>query len=195
MNHKAHSFLATLHAADCPLNTFDSVTNDNVVLASPLTTPGYAVDGAATLGALNCSEDDWHHGQELGLVNFENSSAVLPLLLYFRHSEDGYRLYVRSGAHLRKGIFATTHGLVEVKRIEQQDPTAWKITEASSGNAFDLTTSEGDQVDIKLESKAGPWGRHALYPVGDYSVCHANAVGRSLKLVIQERNVDWLKPA
>lgn len=195
MNHKAHSFLATLHAADCPLNTFDSMTSDDVVLASPLTTPGYAVDGAATLGVLNCSEDEWHHGQELGLVNFEKSSAVQPLLLYFRHSEDGYRLYVRSGAHLRKGIFATTHGLVEVKRIEQQDPTAWKITEASSGNAFDPTTSEVDQVDIKLESKAGPWGRHALYPVGDYSVCHANAVGRSFKLVIQERNVDWLKPA
>ncbi|EST16834.1 hypothetical protein IRZ53_08245 [Pseudomonas fulva] len=195
MNHKAHSFLATLHAADCPLNTFDSMTSDDVVLASPLTTPGYAVDGAATLGVLNCSEDEWHHGQELGLVNFEKSSAVQPLLLYFRHSEDGYRLYVRSGAHLRKGIFATAHGLVEAKRIEQQDPTAWKITEASSGNAFDPTTSEVDQVDIKLESKAGPWGRHALYPVGDYSVCHANAVGRSFKLVIQERNVDWLKPA
>ncbi|MFA7894760.1 hypothetical protein [Pseudomonas putida] len=195
MNHKAHSFLATLHAADCPLNTFDSMTSHDVVLASPLTTPGYAVDGAATLGVLNCSEDEWHHGQELGLVNFEKSSAVQPLLLYFRHSEDGYRLYVRSGAHLRKGIFATAHGLVEAKRIEQQDPTAWKITEASSGNAFDPTTSEVAQVDIKLESKAGPWGRHALYPVGDYSVCHANAVGRSLKLVIQERNVDWLKPA
>ncbi|MBI6925310.1 hypothetical protein JET66_11665 [Pseudomonas putida] len=195
MNHKAHSFLATLHSADCPLNTFDSMTSGDVVLESPLTTPGYAVDGATTLGVIDCSDDDWDHGQELGLVTFEKSSAALPLLLYFRHSEDGYRLYVCNGAHLGKGIFATAHGLVEAKRIEQQEPTAWKITEASSGNAFDPTTTEGDQVDIKLVSKAGPWGRHALYPVGDYSVCHAKAVGRSLKLVIQERNVDWRKPA
>lgn len=195
MNHKAHSFLATLHAADCPLNTFDSMTSGNVVLESPLTTPGDAVDGAATLGVLNCSDDDWDYGQALGLVSFEKPSAALPLLLYFRHSEAGYRLYVRSGAHSGKGVFATTHGLVEAMRIGQQDPTAWKITEASSGKVFDLTVIEGDQIDIRLESKAGPWGRHALYPVGDYSVCHANAVGRSLKLVIQERNVDWLKPA
>ncbi|KTT02115.1 hypothetical protein [Pseudomonas parafulva] len=195
MNHKAHSFLATLYAADCPLNTFDSMTSGNVALVSPLTTPGYAVDGAATLGVLDCSDDDWTHGQEMGLVTFEKSSAALPLLLYFRHSEDGYRLYVRSGAHFGEGVFATTHGLVEVKPIKQQDPTAWRITQASSGNAFDLTTCEGDQVDIKLESKSGPWGRNALYPVGDYSVCHANATGSTLKLVIQERSVDWLNPA
>ncbi|MBF8777036.1 hypothetical protein [Pseudomonas fulva] len=195
MNHKAHSFLATLHAADCPLNTFDSMTSGNVVLESPLTTPGYAVNGAATLGVLDGSDDDWDHGQALGLVTFEKSSAALPLLLYFRHSEAGYRLYVRNGAHSGKGIFATTQGLVQANGIEQQDPTAWKITEASSGKAFDLATCEGEQVDIKLESKAGPWGHHALYPLARYSVCHPNAVGWALKLVIQERNVDWLRPA
>lgn len=194
MNHQARSFLATLHTAQCPLNTFDSMTNNAVVLVSPLTTPGYAVDGAAALGAISCSEEDWVHGQELGLITFEKSSAPTPLQLYFRHGEGGYRLYVRSGPRTRQGVFVTRHGLVEVNPIKHQDPTTWRITEASSGNALDVTELEGDQFDICLESEAGPWGRHQLYPVGDYAVCHADAARCTLKLVIDQRDVDWLKP-
>ncbi|MBK4989183.1 hypothetical protein [Pseudomonas sp. S36] len=195
MTHKARSFIATLQVKGCPVNTFDSMTRGEVVLESPLTYPAQALDGASVLGMLNCSDEDWQHGQDLGLITFDRVAAPAPLLLYFRHSDEGYRLYIRNGPHFGHGVFARKNGLVGIKPIERQDPTAWSIITAASDKALDISRVEADEIDVSLTSGHDPFGLHGLYPVGGYATCHPAASKCTLRLVIKQRDVDWYKPA
>lgn len=193
MTHKARSFIATLQVKGCPVNTFDSMTRGEVVLESPLTNPAHALDGASVLGMLNCSDEDWQHGQDLGLITFARAAAPAPLLLYFRHSDAGYRLYVRSGPHFGQGVFATADGLVTVEPIGRQDPSTWTVTEAHTGAPLDVSATNTDELDVYLTNISAPLGLNHLYPVGHYAVCHAGAGPCALTLSIEQRDVDWLK--
>ncbi|MBK5010393.1 hypothetical protein IAE33_002253 [Pseudomonas sp. S60] len=195
MTHKARSFIATLQVNGCPVNTFDSMTRGQVVLESPLASPAHALDGASVLGMLNCSDEDWQHGQDLGLITFERAAAPAPLLLYFRHSDEGYRLYIRSGPHFGQGVFVTEEGLVAVKPIEQKDPTLWSVIAAATGEHLDVITTETDEIDISLVSTDNPLGLQSLFPVGGYAMCHAAADRCTLRLAIEQRDVDWYRSA
>jgi len=189
----ARSFIATLENDGSPINVFDAMTTGPVILESPNQTPAFAIDGARTLGLLDGSDADWQLGQEQGLVTFSKGPEPAPLMLYFRYSQAGYRLYIRNGTHLGEGVFCNAYGVVNAQLIEATDPTLWLITHEQSGKPFDVTETEGDSQDIQLTNRHGhPLQVHGLYPVGGYLVCHAAAGKSTLRLSIVARNVDWL---
>ncbi|MCY1413725.1 hypothetical protein D3C76_890380 [compost metagenome] len=195
-DHVALSFTATLQVAEAPINVLGNMTNGPVTLASPHQAPGYVIEGATTLGMLNGSDSDWRHGRETGLITFEQATAPTALLLYFRHGEDGYRIYLRSGPHSGEGVFTTDDGLVNVQPIEAKDPSLWVLTDVQTGEAFDLTAVEDGRREIQLSSAQGhPLEIHNLYPVGGFLACYPRASQGTLSLIIQKRDVDWLKPA
>ncbi|MFJ4350563.1 hypothetical protein ACIPZ5_06645 [Pseudomonas sp. NPDC089428] len=194
-DHVALSFTATLQVAEAPVNVLGDMTTGPVSLVSPHQAPGYAVEGATTLGMLNGSESDWRHGQDIGLITFEQAAQPAALLLYFRHTEAGYRIYLRSGPHSGQGVFTTGDGLVNVQPIKAKDPSLWKLTDAQTGVAFDLTQLEDGRREVQLSNAQGhPVEIHNLYPVGGFLACYPAARQGTLSLIIQERGVDWLKP-
>ncbi|MFJ4441707.1 hypothetical protein ACIPZ8_06410 [Pseudomonas sp. NPDC089422] len=195
-DHVALSFTATLQVAEAPINVLGNMTRGPVTLASPKQTPGHVVEGATTLGMLNGTDANWHHGREIGLITFEQAAQPAPLLLYFRHGEKGYRLYLRNGPHAGQGVFITGDGLVNVQPIKAEDPSLWALTDAQTGDAFDLTLLEEGRREIQLASAKGhPLEVHNLYPVGGFLACYPAAQQGTLSLIIEERGVDWLKPA
>lgn len=195
-SHKNLSFIASLQVAEAPINVLGHMTTGPVTLVSPHQVPGYAVEGATTLGMLHGTDSDWHHGRETGLITFEQAAQPAALLLYFRHSEAGYRIYLRSGPHFGKGVFTTSDGLVNVQPIKAKDPSLWTLTDAQTGEAFDLTQLEDGRREIQLASADGhPLELHNLYPVGGFLACYPAARQGTLSLIIHERDVDWLKPA
>ena len=192
-DHTALSFTATLHVDGCPLNTFGSFCTGPIILTNPVDGTGAGFDGTRTIGMLNCSDEDWELGQDSGLVTFGKGSSVEPLLLYFRHFDSGYRLYVRSGKHQGDGVFTTADGLVNVHPIVAKDPCLWKVSDAVTGECFDLTQREDTAHEVQLQSEAGhPLEVHYLYPVGGFLACYPDAHQGSVTLEIQERGVDWL---
>ncbi|MFJ4068584.1 hypothetical protein ACIPW4_25300 [Pseudomonas sp. NPDC089996] len=194
-DHVALSFTATLQVAEASINVLGDMTIGPVTLASPHQTPGYAVEGSTTLGMLNGTDADWQHGRQMGLITFEQTAQPAELLLYFRHSEAGYRIYLRSGPHAGEGVFITRDGLVSVQPIKAKDPSLWAMTDAQTGEAFDLTQLEDGRREIQLASADGhPLEIHALYPVGGFLACYPAARQGTLSLIIQDRVVDWLKP-
>ncbi|QHG67103.1 hypothetical protein [Pseudomonas putida] len=195
-DHVALSFTATLQVAEAPINVLGDMTTGPVMLVSPHQASGYAVEGATTLGMLNGTETDWHHGQEIGLITFEQAAQPAALLLYFRHGDAGYRLYLRSGPQAGQGVFITDDGLVNAQPIKAEDPSLWALTDAQTGEAFDLTQLENGRREIQLASADGhPLEVHNLHPVGGFLACYPAAQQGTLSLIIQERGVDWLKPA
>ncbi|MGJ7550382.1 hypothetical protein [Pseudomonas alloputida] len=195
-DHVALSFTATLQVADASINVLGDMTSGPVTLVSPHQALGYVVEGATTLGMLNGTDKDWHHGQESGLITFEQAAQPVALLLYFRHGEAGYRLYLRSGPRLGEGVFTTDDGRVSVQPIKARDPSLWALIDAQTGEAFDLTQLEDGRREIQMASADGhPLEVHNLYPVGGFLACYPAAQQGTLSLIIQERGVDWLKPA
>jgi hypothetical protein len=192
-DHKKLSFTATLQIAGCPLNTLDSMCTGPIILSSPINNLNPVMDGGRAIGMFNCSDEDWHLGRDSGLITFDRGASAQSLVLYFRHFDGGYRLYLRSGEHLGEGVFTNANGVVDVQPIKASDPSLWKIVDAQTGQPFDLTQCEGPDCDIKLTSADGhPVESHYLYPVGAFLACYPAAHQGDLRLIIQEREVDWL---
>ena len=192
-DHKAHSFIAALQIAESPVNSLDCLSTGPVIVATPNHLTGPGVDGAKALGMLNGTDEDWQHGQELGLITFDKGADPCALLLYFRHSDAGYRLYVRSGPHLGKSVFTNVDGQVTLRTSTSKEPSVWSLIDVQTGNAFDLTLLEDGRREIQLISSDGhPLEIHNLYPVGGFLACYAQAQPCTLSLLIEQRGVDWL---
>jgi hypothetical protein len=192
-DNKTRSFTATLQIAESPVNSLDCLCTGPVSLVTPTEVPGYAIEGAHALGMLNGTEDDWQHGQGFGLIPFDKGDDQCAMLLYFRYSDAGYRLYVRSGPYFGKGIFTTAEGLVAAQAIEAQDPSLWTLVDAQTGAPFDLAQLEDDRREIQMIARNGhPMEIHNLYPVGGFLACYAAAQQCTLSLLIAQRGVDWL---
>ncbi|HDS0919983.1 TPA: hypothetical protein QEM85_004244 [Pseudomonas putida] len=190
-DHKNLSLTAILQIAGCPL--LGSMCTGLIILSSPIDSLDPAMDGSRAIGMFNCSDDDWQLGKDSGLLTFDRGPSAQSLLLYFRHFDGGYRLYLRSGEHLGEGVFTNANGLITVQPITASDPSLWSIIDAQTGQPFDLTQCEGPDCDIKLTSADGhPVEAHYLYPVGAFLACYASAHQSDLSLIIQEREVDWL---
>jgi len=193
-DHKSLSFTAVLQVAGCPLNTLDSICTGPIILSNPIDGVGPGLEGSSAIGMLNCSDEDWQLGKETGLITFDKGPSALPLLLYFRHCDDGYRLYARSGKHFGEGVFSNANGLINVQPIKASDPCLWNVVNAQTDQPFDLTQCEGPTCEIRLASAKGhPVEAHYIYPVGAFLACYPAAHAGGLSLVIQERGVDWLK--
>ncbi|MNO87048.1 hypothetical protein D3C76_784630 [compost metagenome] len=113
------------------------------------------MDGSRAIGMFNCSDDDWQLGKDSGLLTFDRSPSAQSLLLYFRHFDGGYRLYLRSGEHLGEGVFTNANGLITVQPITASDPSLWSIIDAQTGQPFDLTQCEGPVVISSLQAPTG----------------------------------------
>ena len=193
VDQKSLSFTATLMLSDCPLTTLDSITTGPIVLSNPIDGQGLGIDGSGAIGMFNCSDEDWQLGTDTGLITFDKGPSALPLLLYFRHFDEGYRLYVRSGKHSGEGVFANDNGVINVQPIKASDPCLWKVLNAQTGQPFDLTQCDGPDYDIKLVSAKGhPVEAQYIYPVGAFLASYPTAHQGNLGLVVQERGVDWL---
>lgn len=171
----------------------DSLCTGPVILSNPIDGFGPGIDGSRAIGMLDCSDEDWQLGKDIGLITFDRGAVALSLLLYFRHFDDGYRLYLRSGKHLGEGVFTHANGLVTAQPIEAKDPSLWKMVDVRTSQPFDLTRCEGTACEIRLTSADGhPVEVHNLYPVGAFLACYPAAQQGDLSLVIQQREVDWL---
>ncbi len=192
-DHKSLSFTAVLQIAGCPLNTLGSICTGPIILSNPIDGVGPGLDGSRAIGMLDCSEEDWELGKNSGMITFDKGPAELPLLLYFRHFDNGYRLYVRSGKHFGEGIFSNPNGLITAEPITDNDPGLWKLTDIQSGQPFNLAQCEGSECDVQLASAEGhPVEAHYMYPVGAFLASYPTAHQGDVTLVIQEREVDWL---
>jgi hypothetical protein len=190
---KELSFTATILACGQPINCLGEMSEGPVILDTPNIIPAHALEGAQTLGVLDGSDEDWAHAEEMGLITFRKAAVPESMLLYFRHSAEGYRLYVRRGACLGYGVFKNANGLIEALPMGSLDPTAWRIIDAQSNELLDLSQLDQDQLDIQLVSSDGqPVELHTLYPVGGFLACHESALPCSLTLQIENRQVDWL---
>lgn len=190
---KERSFTATLWANGHPLNFLAALSGGPVWITGPLSDDVQLRDGSRALGMLDGSDEDWQHGQELGLVDFHRTVDAVPVLLYFRHSPVGYRLYVRSGNHQGEGIFCSPQGLLEAQPIGSADPACWSIQEAATGTALDARQVGDGPLDIQLASADGkPVVMQGIYPVGGYLACQASAAVSTLSLQIEARHVDWM---
>ncbi|MGG5291984.1 hypothetical protein ACQZ2L_22615 [Pseudomonas shirazensis] len=195
-DHTKHSFTAVVMANGCPINTLESISIGPVILDSPGSTPAYGIDGRRTLGMFNCTDGDWAHGEELGLITFQQGSAPTPWVFYFRHFEEGYRIYLRSGEHFGEGVFIGQDRQVEVRPITSRDPALWSLVDAQTGDKIDITQHQPDDLEVHLISDEGyPLEIHAMYPVGAFLACHATAGRGTLSLTIQRREENWLNPA
>lgn len=192
-DHKSLSFTAFLQIAGCPLNTLGSICKGPVILTSPIDGHGPGLDGSRALGMLDCTDEDWELGKDTGLITFDKGPDALPLLLYFRHFDNGYRLYVRSGKHFGEGIFSNANGMITVQPITDRDPGLWKLIDIQSGRPFDLARCEGSECGVQMASAEGhPVEARYIYPVGAFLASYPAAHQGDVTLIIQEREVDWL---
>ncbi|WP_288439671.1 hypothetical protein [uncultured Pseudomonas sp.] len=189
------SFTANLQVDGYPVNVLGNMTTGPVMLASPHKLPAYGVNGTHTLGMLDALDKDWSHEQELGLISFDKAPQPPTLLLYFRYSQAGYRIYLRSGPHFGKGVFTTADGLVNVQPTKPTYPTQWQLIDAQRDAPFDVYQVSKNQCDIRATNPDGhPLEVHGLFPVGGFLACYPAAHSSTLNLIILERGVDWLNP-
>lgn len=190
---KERSFTATLWTGGQSINCLGEMSDGPVFLDSPTVVPAHALEGTQALGMLDGSDEDWAHGQEMGLITFGKVTTPEPMLFYFRHSAQGYHLYVRSGPYLGYGVFKNADGLIEALPIGRQDPTAWHITDAQTNETLELSQLDQDRLEILMVSADGqPVGLHNIYPVGSFLTSHDAALPCTLSLQIEHRQVDWL---
>ena len=192
---KSLSFTATLSSCGSPIVVLGEWARGSVVAAHPTLDPLRAtlIDAESALGAMAGSPDSFEHDREVGLIDFEVLEGIEPVLLYFRHSNGAYRLYVRSGRHMGEGVFSTSHGLLITRPIDRKDPPLWTLRDAASGSSVTLPQVTGNSIDVQLAAAQTGEGvaLNALGLSAGYLAISSPPLA-SLTLEIAATEVDWL---
>ena len=190
---RQHSFIATLSANGHPVHCLGESTKGPVILEMPGRFPAQLVKGHRALGYIDGTQEDFDHGYEIGVITFEKGAPIEPLQLYFRYSDQGYRIYARSGVHHGEGVFLGASKLLELHPIGLDDPSCWVIREQQTANLLDITQHTADTLQITLQEADGnPVQSAGLWPVGGYLGAVPNTGQHSYELHILRREVDWL---
>ena len=177
--HRQQSFLGTLWQGKYPVNTLDNLTGK----AAWVNWFG----GAGVLpGLASTVRDDSH------MLSCQASAHGRPMLFYFRHSPQGYRLYVREpGKYYGRGVWVYGHSHLGVVDLERQEPSAFTLT-SPDGSLVALADLEQNSHPVRLlqgGAAVARAGRHGsaygyLAAKGDHA--------EDWVLRIHQRNVPWL---
>ncbi len=193
---KSLSFTATLSSSNRPVIVLGEWAYGPVSTA--MFVPGAyqptLVDASPALGTLDDTPGALDHERELGLVNFDVKHGITPVLLYFRHANGAYRLYVRSGQHFGEGLFSSPQGLLISARIGRLDPPLWRLSNAATGTTATLLEMTGDQSQIMFRAAdtRTAVSLHGIAPGANYLAQNASTSPTLFTLDIVEREVDWL---
>lgn len=191
--HETLSFTATLLVNGHPLAVLSDAAEGSIQVAHPDSSLGM-MDISQALGVLNGPDEVWDAAREAGQLDFHLKGEVSPTLFYFRHSDQGYHLYVRGGAHYGQAVFKSKYGVANVAPVEGAVPSPWLLRLAHTGQAITLADLPNDFAMLNLECAES--AQHlATNLIGDgeggYLITRRSVPATSLRLNIVERGVDW----
>ncbi|MFK0086955.1 hypothetical protein ACIQUS_06640 [Pseudomonas sp. NPDC090755] len=189
----ALSFTATLLVNGHSVFVLNEVTDRNVMVAHPDPNLG-SMDVSSALGALSTPDAAWDQARAAGQVDFHLTADVAATVLYFRHSEEGYHLYIRSGDYAGQGVFKSKYGVAMAHPIESNDPTPWRIRFGLTRQYMVLSDLITDFAIINLECSSTGAGLTTNFigtDEGGYFIARKSAPATSFRLNILERGVDW----
>lgn len=152
------------------------------------------MDVTHALGALSGPDEVWDEARNAGLVDFHLTENLSPVVLYFRHTDEGYRLYLRSGSCAGKGVFKNKYGIPMAQPVEASDPSPWRMCHAHSKQGTDLLDLATDFAMINLQcakTEAYLTANSIGLSEGLYLITGSSSPATSLRLNILERGVDW----
>lgn len=191
----ALSFTATLLVNGHPLILLNQITDRAVMVPHPDSNLGQ-LDASQALGVLSAPDEAWDEARDAGLVDFHLTGDPSPAVFYFRHSDEGYRLYLRGGDHAGQGVFKSKYGLATSCTINDSDPTPWQLRLAHTEQPVVLSDLVTDFAIVTFECAST--GVHlTTSTIGDgeggYLITHKSAPPTQLRLNILEREVDWAR--
>lgn len=194
-DHTALSFTATLQINGNALQLIADAADRKVTVSHPDPFQG-TIDITQALGALTGPNEEWEESRNLGLVDFQLTENLSPVVLYFRHTDGGYRLYLRSGSGAGLGIYKNKYGIAVAQPVKGDDPTPWQIRHAHSKQSAVLSSLATDFAMINLHCAAS--GAHLTSQgiglgEGLYLISGRSKAATSLRLNILERGVDWVR--
>ncbi|MCY1413726.1 hypothetical protein D3C76_890390 [compost metagenome] len=193
--HESLSFTATLLVNGHPLTVLGEAAEGTIEVPHPDSSLG-SLDVSQALGVLSSPDEAWDAAREAGHVDFHLTGQVSPTLFYFRHSDEGYRLYVRDGVHYGQGVFKSKYGVASVASVEGADPSPWLLRLAHTGQAITLADLANDFAILNLEcaASAQPLAANLIAEgEGGYLITRRSVPAAALRLNIVERGVDWAR--
>jgi hypothetical protein len=177
--HRQQSFLATLWAGNRPVNTLDNLIGKPAWvnwLGVPLTAPHVVGTMRDDSAMLSCHRGESQHA----------------MTLYFRHTADGYRLYVREpGKHFGKGVVAQDGAYLGVKPTPLAAPSLFALRRAN-GKAASFSELPTDTNLITLACNGAAISRCRRVNSTYEYLAAKNETAQLWVLKILERNVPWL---
>ncbi|WP_342650495.1 hypothetical protein [Pseudomonas sp. REB1044] len=179
LSHRQQSFLATLHLQDRPLNTLDAL------LGKPAWVNWFG--NASTLPQLVSTVRN-----DSSMLSCQPGVGNDAVLLYFRHSPGGYRLYSRTpGEHFGKGVRLYGHGHLGLGSVTQHEPCLLTL-QTPQGGAVMLDRWVGPRHPVVLSTEQGH-----VHPRRRPSSAFEYLSGQGLTpltwtLTLIEREVPWL---
>lgn len=189
----ALSFTATLLVNGHALRIVADAADRAVTVAHPDPLLG-TIDITQALAALSGPDEAWDEARDAGRVDFHLTDDLSPSLFYFRHTDQGYRLYLRGGCCEGQGVFKTKYGIPMAQPVENDDPTAWQLRHAHSQQPTLLSELATDFAMITLHcaiTGAQLTGRPVGLDEGLYLIASQSNPATALRLNILERGVDW----
>ncbi|WP_166357872.1 hypothetical protein [Pseudomonas akapageensis] len=184
--HRQNSFIAQIGTTSTPVNFLDAL------LGRPAKYT-YKIGGGGVSTLLSRQVDDSHL---LGSQPITASPAPPALTLYFRLTNAGYVLYVRTpGPHFGKGIFLDNSGAAGAFAVDRQDPTPFNLV-TSDGQRVTLENLTSNTVGIQLEHKGTQIKLHRFRkgnsPYHYLAASSSSSVPFTFPLEILERNAPYL---
>ncbi|QBF25098.1 hypothetical protein EXN22_05130 [Pseudomonas tructae] len=187
--HRQQSFIAQIDTPRLPLHFLDTLTGGPVQVTQARTGGGFFS------GRLQQRDDSHLLGHQ------PSDTANEPLLLYFRSTDDGYALYVRSpGAHFGKCISMDTHEDMEryargaIGAFAPDSHSPLKVKLMGSKGPMHLLDFKSDTLIIHLQDcRSGKaWHRYRRHDAPHIYMGAKGGEALPLRLRITERNAAYL---
>ncbi|UFH48823.1 hypothetical protein [Pseudomonas sp. KNUC1026] len=190
------SFTATLLINGHPVRAMDEFTDLPVTVGAHAGNP--TVDVSQALGVLMGPDAEWDSERDSGLIDFHllDTAPCSACLLYFRHQQGKYRVYVRTGAYAGFGWYTCADQVPRLQQGISVPPPLWTLRHAYSDQVLTLDKMPTGRTPICLEPP-GAQRSISLEGIGDrhnggyLKVAGAGSRTR-LSLNIVEREADWL---
>lgn len=194
-NNTTLSFTATILVNGHPVIKLNEATDRDVLVPHPDSSLGQ-LNVSSALGILATPNGAWDEAREAGEVDFHLTGPTSPTVFYFRHSEEGYRLYIRGGNHAGQGVFKNKYGVPMIQPIEGSDPSPWQMHLAHSRQQVTLSELATDFAIIHLEC-ASTKAKLATSIIGSgeggFLITRKSVPATNLRLNILEREADWAR--
>lgn len=176
-----------------PENTYDQDGNPNLLNISR--TLGIFTDlfDPDSISDENLYLPEAEQDKVSGSTNYRRIENLSPAVFYFRYSEAGYRIYIRSGQDAGHGVFKSQHGIPMVYPIDDREPSLWHIKLANTSNPVVLSDIDTVVTSVHIECPLTGASMATKYTVLDPNntlTIRAYKPTTTMRLYILERNVD-----